>query len=73
MKKKNTQSLPRPVAMNRLPEQISAPGQTIAHTITKHQSDPQHHFHARGQPADGRLSVAAGERLQRVRARAQAN
>jgi hypothetical protein len=73
MKTKNTKTAPRPVAMNRLPEQISAPGQTIAHTITMHQSDPQHHFHARAQPVDSRVSVAAGERLQRVRARAQAN
>ena len=73
MKNKNTKSVSRAVAMNRLPEQISAPGQTIAHTITTHQSDPQHHFHSRGQPADNRVSVAAGERLQRVRARAQAN
>ncbi len=73
MKKKNTKSDPRLVAMNRLPEEIRAPGQTIAHTITAHQSDPQHHFHARGQPVDSRVSVAAGERLQRVRARAQAN
>ena len=73
MKNKNTKSAPRPVAMNRLPESINAPSQTIAHTLTAHQSDPQHHFHPRGQPADSRVSVAAGERLQRVRARAQAN
>ena len=73
MKNKNTKSAPRPVAMNRLPEEINAPGQTIAHTLTAHQSDPQHHFHARAQPVDSRVRVAAGESLQRVRARSQAN
>ena len=73
MRKKIIKSAPRPVAMNRLPEEISAPGHTIARTLTAHQGDPQHHFHARGQPVDSRGRVAAGERLQRVRARAQAN
>jgi len=73
MKNKNTKSAPRRVAMNHLPEEISASGQTIAQTLTAHQSDPQHHFHARGQPVDSRVRVAAGERLQRVRARSQAN
>jgi hypothetical protein len=51
-----------------------APGEkTIARTLAKHQSDPSHKFHAPGQKKDGRLAVASGERLQRVRARAQAN
>ena len=47
-----------------------AEGQTIARTLAKHESDPRHRFHARGQKSDGRISVAAGERLQRVRSRA---
>lgn len=51
----------------------STPSKTIAHTVAEHQSDPGHHFHARGKPLDSRTSVAAGERLQRVRGRAQAN
>ncbi len=51
-----------------------APGKkTIARTIAKHQSDPGHKFHVPAHKADGRLTVAAGERLQRVRARAHAN
>jgi hypothetical protein len=51
----------------------SAARQTIAHTLATDQSDPKHSFHAPGQKGDGRIGVAAGERLQRVRARAQAN
>jgi hypothetical protein len=46
---------------------------TIAHTLAAHQSDPKHNFNAPVQKSDGRTGVAAGERLQRVRARAQAN
>ena len=49
------------------------PTQTIAHTIAEHQSDPGHRFHARGTQVDGRVTVAAGERLQRVRSREHAN
>lgn len=51
----------------------SAARQTIAHTLATNQSDPKHRFHAPAQKGDGRTGVAAGERLQRVRARAQAN
>lgn len=51
----------------------SAARQTIAHTLAAHQNDPKHRFHAPGQKGDGRIGVAAGERLQRFRARAQAN
>jgi len=51
----------------------SAARQTIAHTLAANQSDPQHSFRAPAQKGDGRTGVAAGERLQRVRARAQAN
>lgn len=70
MKKKN--SLPTPaVHEQKMPR--AEPAQTIAHTVAEHQSDPGHHFHARGKPLDSRTSVAAGERLQRVRGRAQAN
>ena len=42
------------------------PPQTIAHSVAEHQSDPGHHFHARGKPLDSRTTVAAGERLQRI-------
>ena len=52
---------------------VTAESKTIAHTVAEHQSDPSHQFHARGKPLDSRTSVAAGERLQRVRGRAQAN
>ena len=69
---KNKKSPPKPTAPgNKMPMAESA--QTIAHTVAEHQSDPGHHFHARGQPLDSRTAVAAGERLQRVRGRAQAN
>jgi len=71
MKTKNP--VPSPVAMASLPVQVAGPGKTIAQTVATHQSDPQHHFHARGKAMDGRVKVADGERLQRVRARAQAN
>ncbi len=70
MKKKN--SLPTP-AVHEQKMPMAQPAQTIAHTVAEHQSDPGHHFHARGKPLDSRTSVAAGERLQRVRGRAQAN
>ena len=50
-----------------------AEGKTIARTLAEHESDPRHRFHARGAKSDGRVSVAAGERLQRVRSRASAN
>ena len=52
---------------------VTPPEQTIARTLAQHQSDPGHRFHARGQRSDGRVSVAAGERLQRVRGRAHGN
>lgn len=59
--------------MASLPRQVSDFGNTIAHTLAAHQSDPLHHFHLRGKAADLRVSVAAGERMQRVRGRAPAN
>ena len=46
---------------------------TIAHTLAADQRDPKHSFHDPAQKGDGRIGVAAGERLQRVRARAPAN
>ena len=58
---------------NPIPDSALPPTQTIAHTIAEHQSDPGHRFHARGTQADGRVNVAAGERLQRVRSRDHAN
>ena len=69
---KNKKSPPKPTAHgNKMP--VAEQAQTIAHTVAEHQNDPGHHFHARGKPWDSRTSVAAGERLQRVRGRAQAN
>lgn len=69
---KNKNSGPKPAARgNKMA--VAEPLQTIAHTVAEHQSDPGHHFHARGKPLDSRTSVAAGERLQRIRGRAQAN
>lgn len=69
---RNADEAPRsagnPMSASSLP-----PTQTIAHTIAEHQSDPGHRFHARGTQADGRVNVAAGERLQRVRSRDHAN
>jgi hypothetical protein len=56
-----------------VPASTPAPHTTIAQTVADHQSDPSHRFHARGKRSDGRVSVAAGERLQRVRGRAHAN
>ena len=67
-----------PVSLNPSDDQmmrtpVTPPEQTIARTLAQHQSDPGHRFHARGQRSDGRVSVAAGERLQRVRGRAHGN
>lgn len=70
---KTKKSVPSPVAMASLPVVRNEPGQTIARTLAAHERDPQHHFHARGKAADGRTTVAAGERLQRVRGRAHQN
>ncbi len=69
---RNTDEAPLPTG-NPMPDSALPPTQTIAHTIAEHQSDPGHRFHARGTQADGRVSVAAGERLQRVRSREHAN
>jgi hypothetical protein len=68
MKKKTTARTPT-ASKRRTP----AKAKTIARTLAEHESDPRHRFHARGQKSDGRVSVAAGERLQRVRSRASAN
>ncbi len=63
-----------PTAADRpMPASDIAPAKTIAHTIAEQVSDPRHRFHARGQQSDGRVSVAVGERLQRVCGRAHAN
>ena len=70
---KNKNPVPGPVAMASLPTTVPEPGQTIAHTVAAHQSDPEHQFHVRGHAVDGRVTVAAGERLQRVRGRAHKN
>ncbi len=61
------------VSGNPPPNSTLPPTQTIAHTLAEHQRDPTHRFHVRGTQADGRVGVAAGERLQRVRGRAHAN
>lgn len=65
-------ALPVPAQKSAIPSE-SSDAQTIAHTLANHQSDPGHKFHVPAHKKDGRLSVAAGERMQRVRARAQAN
>lgn len=70
---KNKNPVPSAVVMARLPAEVASPGQTIAHTVATHESDPQHQFHPRGKAVDGRVTVAAGERLQRVRGRAAQN
>jgi hypothetical protein len=72
MKNPSAKSASAITAAKRSAESASA-RQTIAHTVAAHQSDEKHTFHARGSKGDGRIGVAAGERLQRVRARAQAN
>lgn len=43
--------------------------QTIAHTLSEHERDPRHRFHARSAQADQRQIVSAGARLQRMRGR----
>lgn len=48
------------------------PRLSLRRTLADHQKDPLHHFHPPGHRADGRVTVAAGERLQRVRGRAHA-
>jgi len=72
MKSPSKKSASASAAAKRSSEPSSA-RQTIAHTLGTDQSDPKHRFHAPAQKNDSRTAVAAGERLQRVRARAQAN
>lgn len=72
MKSPSKKSASASAAAKRSSEPASA-RQTIAHTLVTDQNDSKHHPHAPGPASDRRVAVAIGERLQRVRARAQAN